>query len=343
MTKSTVIFGTNAAGDTLHPVEVSNSGALQVDVLSGGGAGTQYSVGTTGMASGTGTLLIASNGGTAREVGATALGELTVSDQTSQGSLSSIDGKVTACDTGSVTVASSVLPTGAATEASLSSVDGKIIACNTGAVTVASSALPTGAATEASLSSVDGKITACDTGSVTVASSALPTGAATESSLASVDGKLSNGNNATISTGLEVVAFGRDQAGNLDALNVDGQGHLLIVKDAVGDSSITATQTITPGAGNPAISSSEDMNGFSALTFFGSSTNSSDTITLQLSNDNTNWFEASEYFINTNMVGGNVEFSVDIANSAARYWRIRQEDTIVAAYTLTVNAARKVT
>ena len=319
MTKSTVIFGTNTAGDSLHPVEVSNAGALQVDVLSGGGGGTQYAVGDTGLGSGTGTLIIASNSGTATAIGATGVGELTVSDQTTQSSLSSINGKITACDTGSVTVASSALPTGAATESSLASLDGKVTACNTGAVTVASSALPTGAATESSLASLDGKVTACNTGAVVVASSALPSGAATSAAQSSGNASL-----ATI-------------AGAVSGTEVQ------IDKVGCGDSSITATQTIAPGAGNTAISSSENMNGFSSLTFFGKSTNTSDIIQVQLSNDNTNWFEASEYFINSNPVSGNVEFSVDIHNSAAQYWRIKQEDTLSTAFTLTVNAARKVT
>jgi hypothetical protein len=92
-----------------------------------------------------------------------------------------------------VSAVSLPLPTGAATSAaqttgnsSLSSIDGKVTACNTGAVTVSSSALPSGAATaanqstgNASLSSIDGKVTACNTGAVTVSSSALPSGAAT--------------------------------------------------------------------------------------------------------------------------------------------------------------------
>lgn len=43
------------------------------------------------------------------------------------------------------------LPTGAATEATLSSLNGKVVAVNTGAVVVSSSALPTGAATEATI------------------------------------------------------------------------------------------------------------------------------------------------------------------------------------------------
>lgn len=83
-----------------------------------------------------------------------------------------------------VSAASLPLPTGAATEATLSSLNGKVTACDTGAVVVSSSALPTGAATEATLSTLNGKVTACDTGAVVVSSSALPSGAATEATLA---------------------------------------------------------------------------------------------------------------------------------------------------------------
>jgi len=67
------------------------------------------------------------------------------------------------------------LPTGAATESTLSTLNGKVTACNTGAVTISSSALPTGAATESTLSTLNGKVTACNTGAVTI-SSALPSG-----------------------------------------------------------------------------------------------------------------------------------------------------------------------
>ena len=113
--------------------------------------------------------------------------------------LSALNTKVTACDTGNVTVASSALPTGAATSAkqdtgntSLSSIDSKIpakgqalmtgstpvvIASDQSAVPVsaASLPLPTGAATEATLSTLNGKVTACDTGNVTIGA-ALPAG-----------------------------------------------------------------------------------------------------------------------------------------------------------------------
>lgn len=71
--------------------------------------------------------------------------------------------------------------------ASLASVDGKITACNTGAVIVSSSALPSGASSEAkqdannaSNASIDSKVVTCDTGAVVVSSSALPSGASSE-------------------------------------------------------------------------------------------------------------------------------------------------------------------
>jgi len=57
-----------------------------------------------------------------------------------------------------VSLASLPLPTGAATEATLSSLDGKVTACNTGAVVVSSSALPSGAATESTLSGLNTKV-----------------------------------------------------------------------------------------------------------------------------------------------------------------------------------------
>lgn len=86
-------------------------------------------------------------------------------------------GNVNAIQSGTwnVNVTSALLPTGAATEATLSALNAKVTAVNTGAVVVSSSALPTGAATEATLSALNAKVTAVDTGAVTI-SAALPAG-----------------------------------------------------------------------------------------------------------------------------------------------------------------------
>ena len=150
--------------------------------------------------------------------------------------LDSLDGKVTACNTGAVTVASSALPTGASTlseqqtqTTKLTSLDGKVTACDTGSVTVASSVLPTGASTLAEqqtqstklteidtvLDSLDGKVTACDTGAVTVASSALPTGASTlaeqqtqTTKLTSLDGKVTACDTGSVTVASSVLPTG---------------------------------------------------------------------------------------------------------------------------------------
>lgn len=115
-------------------------------------------------------------------------------------SLSSIDGKVTACNTGAVVVSSSALPSGAATSAnqdtgnaSLSSIDGKtpalgqalaaasvpVVLTAAQVSTLTPPAAITGFATESTLSTLNGKVTAVNTGAVVVSSSALPSGAAT--------------------------------------------------------------------------------------------------------------------------------------------------------------------
>jgi hypothetical protein len=81
---------------------------------------------------------------------------------------SALDAKITSCDTDDVTITSSVLPTGAATEATLAALAAEDFA------------------TETTLAALSAKVTAVDTGAVVVSSSALPTGAATEATLATL-------------------------------------------------------------------------------------------------------------------------------------------------------------
>lgn len=109
-----------------------------------------------------------------------------VADVSTETTLSALNAKVTAVDTGDVTISSSALPTGAATESTLSTLNAKVTAVDTGDVTISSSALPTGAATESTISALNAKVTAVDTGDVTVSASALPTGAATEATVATL-------------------------------------------------------------------------------------------------------------------------------------------------------------
>tara|TARA_R110000751_G_scaffold5740_1_gene25755 strand:+ start:271 stop:1218 length:948 start_codon:yes stop_codon:yes gene_type:complete len=109
---------------------------------------------------------------------------------TSNASLSSVDGKIVAVNTGACVVSSSALPSGAASESSLAALSAKVVTCDTGAVVVSSSALPSGAASESSLAGLNAKVVAVNTGAVVVSSSALPSGAASESSLAALSAKV---------------------------------------------------------------------------------------------------------------------------------------------------------
>jgi len=71
---------------------------------------------------------------------------------TGNASLASIDGKFTTLNAKDF-----------ATETTLSSLNGKVTACNTGAVTISSSVLPTGAATESTLSFISSQLGSIDT------------------------------------------------------------------------------------------------------------------------------------------------------------------------------------
>lgn len=132
--------------------------------------------------------------------------------------------------------AGSTLPTGAATAANqvleiaaLDSIDSKTIKSDTDNVTVVSSVLPTGAATETTLSAINTKTPsqgqaamaasvpvaiASDQSalSVSVSSSALPTGAATETTLAAMSAKLPATLGQKASTASLAVVIANDQS-----------------------------------------------------------------------------------------------------------------------------------
>jgi len=155
------------------------------------------------------------------------------------------------------------LPTGASTSAlqttgndSLSSIDSKITAVNTGAVVVSSSVLPTGASTSAlqttgnsSLSSIDTKTPALVTGRVPVDGSAvtqpisaaslpLPAGAATQATLSSIDAKFSVLGQATMAASVPVV-LASNHSDIVTKKSASNYAHL----------NSTGTTTIKSGAG----------------------------------------------------------------------------------------------
>ncbi len=137
---------------------------------------------------------------------------------TGNASHASIDGKLTACNTGAVVVASSALPSGASSETTLSALSAKITACNTGAVAVASSALPAGASSEATLSALNTKVTTCDTGAVAIASSALPTGASSEATLSALSAKVTACNTGAVAVASSALPTGASDSTKQDEI-----------------------------------------------------------------------------------------------------------------------------
>lgn len=157
------------------PAGTNNIGDVDVATLPSLAAGSNL-IGTVGLNDGTHSADInASN-------------ELLVKDTTADSSLSSIDGKITACNTGAVTI-SAALPAGTnnigdvdvATLPSLAAGSNLIgtVGLNDGThsadINASNELLVKDTTADSSLSSIDGKITACNTGSVTIGA-ALPAG-----------------------------------------------------------------------------------------------------------------------------------------------------------------------
>ena len=242
----------------------------------------------------------------------------------------SLDTKITACNTGAVVVSSSALPAGAATESTLSTLNGKVTACNTGAVVVSSSALPSGAATETTLNTLNGKVTACNTGAVVVSSGSITetnsaailadtasldtkitacnTGAVVVSSgsitetnsaailadTASLDTKITNGSDATLSNALQTLVYGNN-SGTLRPVKVGAAGELTTEIDHTWTTAtLISLQAVADGA---TVQGDFDLgNGISheltSIKFF--VTNSAGVnvaVTLQVSPDNSNWYD----------------------------------------------------
>ncbi len=180
--------------------------------------------------------------------------KLSVNDATAQSTLSLMNGKITTCDTSSITVTSSALPTGGATAANQVNIINDTSSISTDASTISSE-----------ISGMNLKITACDTSNIEVVSSSLPSGASTSllqssanSTLSDIDSKL--GGTLTTSSG---------------------------VSRNSGD--LAVASSVTSGD----VSSSVDANSYKNIAVFGNLGASGD-VEIQVSNDNSNWYNSDK-------------------------------------------------
>lgn len=161
------------------------------------------------------------------------------------------------------------LPSGAASESSLASLNGKVTACNTGAVVISSSALPSGAATAANQSTANTALAAIETaveGTLAISASALPlpSGAATSAlqstgntSLSAIDSKLAGTiavsmgvvrSNGTVTSGASVSAG--DKSSGIDcnaakeiAIYGNSSSNSQVIKVQISDDDTTYYET----------------------------------------------------------------------------------------------------
>lgn len=220
-----------------------------------------------------------------------------------------------------VAASSLPLPSGAATEATLGNVDSstaalnlKVTTCDTGAVVVSSSALPSGAATElssaataSSTGALNGKVTACDTGAVVISSSALPTGAATELSASAAASSLST------------------LAGAVTA------GVVQVSAGSVASSASTVYSGVSIADGATTKSSSFDVNAYRSVCIFGRTDNTSDSIEIEVSNDNSAWYELNNHYISVDYSTGDFGLNMDIS---ARYIRLSKSNNSGSSETI---------
>ena len=192
-----------ADNSTFKRALIDSDGHLQVDIVSGGGGG-----GGDATAANQTTMISHLS-----DIDTAVTGTLSVSDTTAQGSLSTLAGAVVGSEVQVDIVSAPTLNVADTTaQGSLATIAGAVAGSEL-QVDVVSSALPSGAATSANQA----------TGNASLATIA---GDST-----SIDGKISQGSDVTLSNAQQVLCYGRDSGGTLDALRTDAQGHLEVVVD----------------------------------------------------------------------------------------------------------------
>lgn len=161
-------------------------------------------------------------------------------------------------------------------------------------VDVVSSALPSGAATESTISTLNGKVTACNTGAVVVSSSALPTGGATSA--------LQTSGNASLTT----------LAGCVSGTT------LTVSAGTVSTTPTTLKNAVAVADGATETSSGIDAGAAKTVAFFGNLSDTTGNIKVEVSSDDTNYYDTSENIF----VSSTGAFYKNFDGLGARYIRL---------------------
>mgnify|MGYP003668753628 FL=1 len=166
--------------------------------------------------------------------------------------------------------------------------------------------------TESTMSAMNTKITSCDTGNIsgvvavsavagnvacTHASLPLPTGAATEASLATISGCVT-----------------------ASKLAVESSASVLTVTDAYLWGDATGSESVLNELDS--FSDSVDVSTYNKISIYGSSSNLSDEFEIQVSHDDTNWFELTEKYVSVDYSSGHFGLTIDPAFSYIRMKKV---------------------
>ncbi len=191
--------------------------------------------------------------------------------------------------------------------------------------------------TNSTLSTISGAVaTASNQTTANTSLASIDTEAqAIDASLTSLNAKVSQGYDAQVSSGgsglQQVLLYGRDSGGNLDALLVDGSGKLE-VSSAAGSSNHNGSQANLMS--NVSASNGTNSNVITTLSsnnvnIFGNTTGTGG-IKVQVSVDNSNFYSVG-YNAFPNSAG---DFQVSFSGVPSNYWRIQATETATITATL---------
>jgi len=141
--------------------------------------------------------------------------------------------------------------------------------------------------------------------------------------------------NALSATTDEVVVYGNDGTANHKLLT-DATGKLTVNlhdQEKTTTSATLQSATSIPASGSMT-TSAVDMDGHRVISVYGNTTNTMDSIYIQMSDDNVNWYKDSQAFIYPDFNSG--DFSYTLKDVAVRYVRFVKDNTQGGAETITL-------
>jgi len=154
---------------------------------------------------------------------------------------------------------------------------------------------------------------------------------AIDATLSSLNTKISQGSDATLVSAQQVLLYGRDSGGGLDAVQINGSGELVVTTGS-GSSTHSGSQanlmnavSASNGTNSNVITTTSSNN----VNIFGSTTGTNG-VKVQMSADNTNFYDVGYSLFPD--VSGN--FQGSFPNTPSNYWRIQSQETATITATL---------